>query len=148
MTVAHWDEVEFHHPAKGEMDAEWQRLGTAAGTRDVGVNRGRVAPGKLPIFAAPTLVGDEALVVRLLERLEGAHHLAVRHHGLGRNAGLGLEFVLQVHIHVCLLVDRNELFCTHAWRQAARRDGSACGGVAKGSRKARITLTNNWLCPA
>ncbi|HEY6462968.1 MAG TPA: cupin domain-containing protein, partial [Polyangiaceae bacterium] len=48
MTVAHWDEVEFHHQAKGEMDAEWQRLGAAAGTRDVGVNRIRVAPGKLP----------------------------------------------------------------------------------------------------
>jgi uncharacterized cupin superfamily protein len=48
VTVAHWDEVEFHHSAKGEMDAEWQWLGAAAGTRGVGVNRLRVAPGKLP----------------------------------------------------------------------------------------------------
>ena len=30
------------------MDATWQRLGNAAGTRGVGVNRVRVAPGKLP----------------------------------------------------------------------------------------------------
>ena len=30
------------------MDATWQRLGEAAGTKDVGVNRVRVAPGKLP----------------------------------------------------------------------------------------------------
>jgi uncharacterized cupin superfamily protein len=30
------------------MDAEWQRLGAAAGTRGVGVNLVRVAPGKLP----------------------------------------------------------------------------------------------------
>ncbi len=30
------------------MDATWQRLGPAAGTKGVGVNRVRVAPGKLP----------------------------------------------------------------------------------------------------
>ena len=48
MTVAHWDDVEFHHGAKGEMDARWQRLGDAAGTRGVGVNRVLVEPGKLP----------------------------------------------------------------------------------------------------
>jgi uncharacterized cupin superfamily protein len=46
--VAHWDEVESFHSAKGEMDATWQRLGDAAGTRDVGVSRVRIAPGKLP----------------------------------------------------------------------------------------------------
>ena len=48
MTVAHWDEVESRHRAKGEMDATWQALGDAAGTRGVGVNRVRVAPGKIP----------------------------------------------------------------------------------------------------
>ena len=48
MTVAHWDEVEAHRRGKGEMDATWQRLGEAAGTRGVGVNRVRVAPGMLP----------------------------------------------------------------------------------------------------
>jgi len=46
--VAHWDEVESIRPAKGEMDATWQRLGDAAGTRGVGVNRVRVEPGRLP----------------------------------------------------------------------------------------------------
>jgi uncharacterized cupin superfamily protein len=46
--VAHWDEVESFHSAKGEMDATWQRLGDAAGTRDVGVSRVRIAAGKLP----------------------------------------------------------------------------------------------------
>jgi uncharacterized cupin superfamily protein len=46
--VAHWDEVESRRIAKGEMDATWQRLGDAAGTVGVGVNRVRVAPGKLP----------------------------------------------------------------------------------------------------
>jgi uncharacterized cupin superfamily protein len=46
--VAHWDEVESFHSAKGEMDATWQRLGAAAGTSGVGVSRVRVAPGKLP----------------------------------------------------------------------------------------------------
>ena len=48
MGVAHWDEVESRHRAKGEMDATWQGLGSAAGTRGVGVNRVKVAPGKLP----------------------------------------------------------------------------------------------------
>jgi uncharacterized cupin superfamily protein len=48
MGVAHWDEVEWRRNAKGEMDAEWQRLGDAAGVRAVGLNRVRVAPGRLP----------------------------------------------------------------------------------------------------
>jgi uncharacterized cupin superfamily protein len=48
MGIANWDEVESHHRAKGEMDATWQSLGNAAGTQGVGVNRVRVAPGKLP----------------------------------------------------------------------------------------------------
>jgi uncharacterized cupin superfamily protein len=48
MGLAHWDEVEWRRNAKGEMDAEWQRLGDAAGSRLVGVNRVRVAPGRLP----------------------------------------------------------------------------------------------------
>jgi uncharacterized cupin superfamily protein len=46
--VAHWDDVEWHRGAKGEMDATWQRLGDAAGTKGVGVSRVRVEPGKLP----------------------------------------------------------------------------------------------------
>jgi uncharacterized cupin superfamily protein len=48
MGLAHWDDVEWHRRAKGEMDAEWQALGRAAGTAGVGVNRVRVAPGRLP----------------------------------------------------------------------------------------------------
>lgn len=48
MGLAHWDDVEGHHRAKGEMDATWQRLGSEAGTKTVGLNRVRVAPGKLP----------------------------------------------------------------------------------------------------
>jgi uncharacterized cupin superfamily protein len=46
--VAHWDDVEQHRSAKGEMDAAWQFLGRAAGAKTIGVNRVRVAPGKLP----------------------------------------------------------------------------------------------------
>jgi uncharacterized cupin superfamily protein len=48
MGLAHWDDVEWHRRAKGEMDAEWQFLGSAAETAGVGVNRVRVAPGRLP----------------------------------------------------------------------------------------------------
>lgn len=47
MGLSHWDEVESSRRAIGEMDATWQRLGDAAGTKGVGVNRVRVAPGKL-----------------------------------------------------------------------------------------------------
>ena len=48
MGTAHWDEVEQHRRAKGEMDATWQFLGRAAGAQNVGLNRVRVAPGRLP----------------------------------------------------------------------------------------------------
>jgi uncharacterized cupin superfamily protein len=48
MGLAHWDDLEWRRSAKGELDAEWQFLGPAAGTAGVGVNRVRVAPGKLP----------------------------------------------------------------------------------------------------
>jgi uncharacterized cupin superfamily protein len=46
--IAHWDDVEQQHLARGEMDASVQRLGDAAGTKGVGLNRYRVAPGRLP----------------------------------------------------------------------------------------------------
>jgi uncharacterized cupin superfamily protein len=48
MGLAHWDDVDRHRLTKGEMDAEWQRLGDAAGAVGVGVNRVRVAAGRLP----------------------------------------------------------------------------------------------------
>ncbi len=48
MSLVHWDDVEPARRAKGEMDATWQRLGSAAGCQGVGVNRVRVAAGKLP----------------------------------------------------------------------------------------------------
>ncbi len=48
MGLAHWDDVEARRGANGEIDATWQRLGAAAGTRSVGVNRVSVAPGMLP----------------------------------------------------------------------------------------------------
>lgn len=48
MGLAHWDDVEWGRRTKGELDAEWQLLGRAAGTAGVGVNRVRVAPGRLP----------------------------------------------------------------------------------------------------
>jgi uncharacterized cupin superfamily protein len=48
MGLVHWDDVASRRNAKGEMDAEWQLLGRAAGTAGIGVNRVRVAPGMLP----------------------------------------------------------------------------------------------------
>jgi uncharacterized cupin superfamily protein len=46
--IAHWDDVEEQRRAKGELDARWQFLGRAAGAQTVGMNRVRVAPGRLP----------------------------------------------------------------------------------------------------
>jgi uncharacterized cupin superfamily protein len=43
----HWDDVEGYRNAKGPMDATWQRLGDPAGAKGVGLNRVRIAPGKL-----------------------------------------------------------------------------------------------------
>jgi uncharacterized cupin superfamily protein len=63
MGVAHWDEVESHHRAKGEMDAAWQILGRAAGTKGVGVNRVRVEPGKLPTPPHSHSVSEELYFV-------------------------------------------------------------------------------------
>src|ERR1700692_4075094 len=48
MGIAHWDDVERIRRAKGEMDAEWQRLGDPAGRVGVVLTRVRVAPGRLP----------------------------------------------------------------------------------------------------
>ena len=49
------------------MDATWQRLGDAAGTKDVGLNRVRVAPGKLP--TPPHSHGASEEVYYVLARL-------------------------------------------------------------------------------
>jgi uncharacterized cupin superfamily protein len=46
--VAHWNDVDEVRRQNGEIDATWQRLGDPAGAHDVGLNRVRVAPGKLP----------------------------------------------------------------------------------------------------
>jgi uncharacterized cupin superfamily protein len=43
----HWDDVEGRRAEKGEMAATWHRLGDAAGSRTVGLNRIRIDPGKL-----------------------------------------------------------------------------------------------------
>ena len=48
MAVAHWDDVEPRRRAKGELDATWQAVGAAAGAVGIGINRVRVAPGRLP----------------------------------------------------------------------------------------------------
>jgi uncharacterized cupin superfamily protein len=45
--IAHWDEVDWQRREKGEMGADWQRLGNAAGTERVGVNRVRIDAGRL-----------------------------------------------------------------------------------------------------
>lgn len=66
MGIAHWDDVERHRRAKGEMDATWQPLGRAAGTKGVGVNRVHVAPGKLP--TPPHSHGASEEVFFVLER--------------------------------------------------------------------------------
>lgn len=47
ISVAHWDEIEWFRQEAGEMAASWCRIGDAAGTAAVGVNRLRIEPGRL-----------------------------------------------------------------------------------------------------
>jgi uncharacterized cupin superfamily protein len=47
MGIAHWDDAEKHHRAKGPMDVTFSRLSDPAGGKTVGVNRIQIAPGKL-----------------------------------------------------------------------------------------------------
>jgi uncharacterized cupin superfamily protein len=63
MGIADWDDVERYRRANGEMDATWQRLGKAAGTKDVGVNRVHVEPGKLPTPPHSHGVSEEVFFV-------------------------------------------------------------------------------------
>jgi len=44
--IAHWDEVESERAEEGHLAGTWTDLGTAAGTKDVGVMRIRVDPGR------------------------------------------------------------------------------------------------------
>jgi uncharacterized cupin superfamily protein len=44
--LAHWDDVEAQHARHGHLGARWRRLGNAAGTRAVGVNRVEIDPGR------------------------------------------------------------------------------------------------------
>ena len=69
MGLAYWDDVEQHRRAKGEMDATWQRLGDAAGTKAVGLNRVRVEPGRLPTPAHSQGASEEVFFV-----LDGSGH--------------------------------------------------------------------------
>ena len=43
--AVHWDDVEGNRRAVGHLDATWFDLGSAAGSREVGVSRIRVEPG-------------------------------------------------------------------------------------------------------
>jgi uncharacterized cupin superfamily protein len=45
--IAHWDEVESFHAERPPMGLTVQRLGDAAGTKGIGVNRVRIDPGRL-----------------------------------------------------------------------------------------------------
>jgi uncharacterized cupin superfamily protein len=44
--IAHWDEVDSGRGETGHLGGEWSNLGTAAGTKTVGLKRIRVDPGK------------------------------------------------------------------------------------------------------
>jgi uncharacterized cupin superfamily protein len=44
--IAHWDEVEGERAEQGHMAGTWFDLGSAAGTRNAGVNRIQVDPGR------------------------------------------------------------------------------------------------------
>jgi hypothetical protein len=55
---------------------------------------------------AAALERSEALVVRLLELRDGAHHLAMRDERIARHAGLGFELRFDVHMVLLHEVDK------------------------------------------
>jgi uncharacterized cupin superfamily protein len=48
VSLVHWDDVEGERFAVGHIDATWHDLGSAAGSRRIGVNRVRIEPGAWP----------------------------------------------------------------------------------------------------
>jgi uncharacterized cupin superfamily protein len=44
--IANWDEVDSGHAVTGHLAGEWSNLGSAAGTKTVGLKRIRIDPGK------------------------------------------------------------------------------------------------------
>jgi uncharacterized cupin superfamily protein len=44
--ISHWDDLEPSHEAEGTIEFEGYDLGEAAGTRNVGVTRAQMRPGK------------------------------------------------------------------------------------------------------
>jgi uncharacterized cupin superfamily protein len=67
--IAHWDEVPSRRQEKGEMAAEWQHLGNAAGTVAVGVSKVRIDPGRLSTPPHSHGASEEIVFV-----LEGSGH--------------------------------------------------------------------------
>jgi uncharacterized cupin superfamily protein len=61
--IAHWDEVESERISKGHMAGTWRDLGSAAGTRRVGVNRIHVEPGRWSTPAHAELDAEEIFFV-------------------------------------------------------------------------------------
>ncbi len=47
MTLAHWDDVEPRRPERRGLGGAWRDLGTAAGSRDVGLQRIELGPGEV-----------------------------------------------------------------------------------------------------
>jgi len=61
--LAHWDDVEAVRREAGHLAGSWRDLGTAAGTRSVGLQRIEVDPGKWATPAHAELVEEEIFYV-------------------------------------------------------------------------------------
>jgi uncharacterized cupin superfamily protein len=61
--IAHWDDVESERVDKGHLAGAWRDLGCAAGTRNVGVNRVQVEPGRWSTPAHAELDAEEIFFV-------------------------------------------------------------------------------------
>ncbi|HXY85743.1 MAG TPA: cupin domain-containing protein [Gaiellaceae bacterium] len=63
MGIAHWDEVEGERAEEGHLDGTWFDLGDAAGSRDVGVCRIKIAPRRWSTPAHVELDEEEIFYV-------------------------------------------------------------------------------------
>jgi hypothetical protein len=66
----------------------------------------------------------EPQIIGLLEFLEGPHQCGMRHRRVGRNARLGLKFILGINIHMFLL-GYGQIFAAQRARRRAAHRGAA-----------------------
>src|SRR6185437_3052754 len=95
--------------------------------------------------AGARLAKRQALVIGVLERLKGAHHLAMRHHGVERNPRLGLKFRTGVDIHLRSPCDSRTVILRLRAKRASKDDGRRPSRLAAHAARTSGRRVEAWL---